>query len=67
MGISHLIQIGSSETNKSPKQEKSVKCKLSKSRKIEVEIFHIKISGSVSLELLNPRFLFQVSEILVCI
>lgn len=40
---------------------------VSKSRKIEVEIFHIRPIEMEILELLNPRFLFQVSESLVCI
>lgn len=40
---------------------------LSKSRKIEVEIFHIRLIKMEIFELLNQRFLFQVSEILVCV
>lgn len=40
---------------------------LSKSRKIEVEIFHMRLIEMEIFELLNPRFLFQVSEIRVCI
>lgn len=38
----------------------------SKPRKIEAEIFHIRLIEMEILELLNPSFLFQVNETLVC-